>query len=139
MATSLINLYPLPPSPQGWLAPSCESDIALIYAASYALLVTCDQIWGRHGSRGCTMATSLINVWFQKISIPPMDGSLVFTPHPLGISLPEGHLWTPPTPQEFPFFLKGVFFKLTAFLGLNKSENSSFIFTQPLLIICCMH
>jgi len=55
-----------------------------------------------------------------------------FYSHALGISLPESHLWTPPTPQEFPFFNGGgSFLKLTAFLRLNKSENTSFITTQP--------
>ena len=75
----------------------------------------------------------------RKYPYHPTDGSLVFTPHPLGISLPEGHLWTPPPPRNFHFFWRGFFFKLTAFLSLDKSENSSFIFTQPLLIICCTH
>jgi len=49
------------------------------------------------------------NVWFQKISIPPTDGSLVFTLHPLGISLPEGHLWTPHPPGISNFFGGGSF------------------------------
>ena len=51
----------------------------------------------------------------------------------------RGSFVEPPTPQEFPFFGGGSFFKLTAFISLNKSENTSFIFTQPLLIICCSH
>jgi len=62
-----------------------------------------------------------------------------FYPHPIGISLPEGHLWTPLPPRNFQFFWRGFFCKLTAFLSLNKSENTSFLITQPLLMICCTH
>jgi len=45
----------------------------------------------------------------RKYPYPPTDGSLVFTPHPLGISLPEGHLWTHPPPGISNFFGGGSF------------------------------
>ena len=37
----------------------------------------------------------------ENIHTPPMEGFLVCTPHPLGISVPRGSLVTPPPPRNF--------------------------------------
>ena len=114
--------------------------------------------WKSHGGRICfsqilcdlnLLECCISCVIFEFRNLTTMCGSrkyphphgwlFSFYPHSLGISLPEGHLRTLPTSQEFPFFWRGFFFKVTAFLSLYKSENTSFIFTQPLLIICCTH
>ena len=82
---------------------------------------------------------SRANVWFQKISIPPHGWFLSFYP-PAPWNIPSrGSFVDPPPQKNFQFFLEGLFLKLAAFLSLNKSENTSFTFTLPFLIICCMH
>ena len=50
------------------------------------------------------------NVWFQKISIPPPRKTLRFAPPPPSQDFPfQGVFDDPPSPQEFPEFLKGDF------------------------------
>ena len=61
-----IFWWSIPPDlPPDWLAPSGESDLALIYAACYAVLDACGTLIRcreRHRSRDCTVAVSLINL-----------------------------------------------------------------------------
>ena len=78
-------------------------------------------------------------VWFQKKNIPPHGWFFSFYPPALEFPFQRVICGPPHPPGISIFFGGGSFFKLTASLSLNKSENSSFIFTQPLLIICCTH
>ena len=46
----------------------------------------------------------------ENIHTPTTEDSLICTPHPPGFSVPGGLWWPPPpSPQEFPEFLNGVF------------------------------
>ena len=121
---------------QGWgtwppLSEFSGSAPARVLYTSIHLFMECFSTTSGESCRYCVVP--------ENIHTPTTDGSLVFAPHPLGISLPEGHLWTPPPPRNFHFFWRGFFLKLMAFLSLNKSEKSTFIFTQPSLVICCTH
>ena len=79
------------------------------------------------------------NMWFQKISIPPHGWFFSFyPPPPWNFPSRASFVYPPPHPPGISIFWRGFFFTLTAFLSLNKSENT-FIFTQPLLVICCTH
>ena len=81
----------------------------------------------------CTMCGS------RKYPYPPHGWFFSFYPPPPRNFPSRGSFVDPPPPRNFHFFWRGFFFKLKAFLSLNKSENTSFISTQPLLIICCTH
>ena len=49
-------------------------------------------------------------MWFQKISFPPTEDSLICTPPPTPQDFPfQGVFDDPPSPQEFPEFLNGDF------------------------------
>ena len=79
----------------------------------------------------------------ENIHTSPMEGFLVCTPHPLGISIPRGSLLTPPSPQEFPcyanmnFFFCSIHFQQTTlcygsilFACLPSSWKCSMLFTK---------
>ena len=67
----------------------------------------------------------------RKYPYPPHGWFFRFYPPPPWNFPSRGSFVDPPTPQEFPFFWRGFFFKLTAFLSLNKSENSSMFSHNP--------
>ena len=93
---------------QGWgtwppLSEFSGSAPARVLYTSIHLFMECFSTTSGESCRYCVVP--------ENIHTPTTDGSLVFAPHPLGISLPEGHLWTPPPPRNFHFFLEGVLLK----------------------------
>ena len=63
-----------------------------------------------------------MNVWFQKISIPPPPKTLWFAPsNPQDFPFQRG-LWWPSSPQEFPEFLNGDFFMSKWFWYFKKKK-----------------